>query len=674
MNTSKKIFKYNLIAFIIISGLVIISNRYLLRLHTVMIADAINGSLPIITFISDSLKHFSLPAWNPMLYYGYPEYSQLGCPNMWYPIVFMLSILIKSPIEIVHLSYVIHKILAGYFMYSFVTYLITKKTDKRNTNCINFFISLICGIFYSYAGFFISNAQHDIILISATWLPLILERLLRFVEKNTLKNFFITIWALSMALLGGYPGLFIIFFLLTFFIIVFEISLKYNFDDQNKIKNILLILKKSILDYISLGIGTIILSAVSVIPFIANMSSITRGSLDRAMIFVNQLTPIALLSMIVPDSNKYMPIIDPSMVSCYTGILIIFLIPVMLKLYNKRVNFYLSISLLSIIMCFGNTTVLYSLSLKLIPPLGYQRFPSLWRIPFSAFLIAASGILMSNIVQNTEYYKKLFENYLKYILLSLFFAIICYALIFDGAFVKTKISYDILNGLIITLILLILYFKALINFKKLSAKILIFFLVIFEVVSFNHSQMYYTVATNKADDVAYICNGVKNRQSNPTYNSNVYLDNRYEAEHIPLYSNREIIFNNKLDEEGYSPYIINGSYNVNSYYYRYKLLQNPIFFLTNNTVGESNSNAVMEDTDLESNVIFTNNTNGKLNDYYNNDTSVKKVINTYNQNDVKKVSGKETDIAVNFGNIQKDKSKLYAIYFENNISKLKNRI
>lgn len=667
MNTSKKSLKYNLIAFIIISGLVIISNHSLLRFHSVMLADAINGSLPIITFISDSLKHFSLPAWNPMLYYGYPEYSQLGCPNMWYPIVFILSVFIKNTMEIVQLSYVIHRILAGYFMYSFVKYLIVKKTDKKDINHINFFISLICGIFYSYAGFFISNAQHDIILISATWLPFILERLLKFIKKCTFKNFFITIWALSMTLLGGYPGLFIIFFLLIFLILVFEISLKYNFDDSNRIKNIFIILKKSILDYIALGIGTVILSSVSVIPFVFNMSAITRGALDKSTIFVNQLTPIAFLSMIVPNSNKYMPIIDPSMVSCYTGILIIFLIPVMMKLCNKRVNFYLSISLLSIIMCFGNTTILYNLSLKFMPPLGYQRFPSLWRIPFSVFLIASSGILISNIVQNTEYYKKLFEDYIKYILLALLFVVICYSLIFDGAFVKTKISYDILNNLIITLILVILYFKALTNLRKVSARVLILFLVVFEVVSFNNSQIYYTVADNKADDIAYINNGVKNRYSNPTYNSNTYLDNRYEAERIPFYSNREIIFNNKLDEEGYSPYIMKDSYTINSYYYRYKLLQDPIFFLTNNTVSKGNSDAVMKNADLPDNVIFTDNTSNKIENYTNNN-SVKNVVTKYNQNDIKKVNNKETDIAIDFGNHKKDKSKLYAIYFENNVS------
>ncbi|URZ07204.1 YfhO family protein [Clostridium felsineum] len=671
MTTNKKWLKYNLMAFISISILMLISNYQILRFHIVMIADAVNGSLPIITFISDSIRHFSLPLWNPMLYYGYPEYSQLGCPNMWYPIVFLLSIFVKNSMQIVNLSYVIHRILAGYFMYSFVKYLIVEKNLKKSKDGAAFIISLICGIFYAYSGFFISNAQHDIILISATWLPFILKYLIKFITKSTFKNFFICIFSLSMALLAGYPGLFIIFFLLIFLIIVFEVTSKYDFNDSIKSKLIIPILKESILKYIYLGIGTVILSSVCVIPFVTNMSGITRGTLDNSTIYVNQLTPVGFLSMLVPNSNKYMPIIDPSMVSCYTGILIIFLIPIMLKLCSKRVTLYLSLSLLSIIMCFGNTTILYGISLKLIPPLSLQRFPTLWRISFSVFLIASAGICMSNIAQSTERYKKIFSSYLKYIILGLFFAVVSYTFFFEGTFIKTKIGYDILNGLIITLILAILYSKLLSNFEKISSRIIVLCLVIFEVLSFNYSQLYYTIASNKLSDVTYISDGVKNRYDLPSYTSNTYLDNRYEAERSPYYSNREIIFNKKLDEEGYSPYIMKDSYNVNSYYYRYKLLQNPIFFLTNNTVSKEYSNTVMKDADLDNNVIFTDTTSGNTKNYSNTSASVKKVIHVYNENEIQRKNDKQTNISINFANTKRDKSKLYALYFENNISNSK---
>lgn len=677
MNEQKKWVKYNVFAVVVITILVCISNYPLLRFRAVMISDAVNGSLPIISFISDSLKHFSLPLWNPMLYYGYPEYSQLGCPNMWYPVVFLLSVFAKNMVQIINLNYIIHRILAGYFMYSFVKYLIIEKNKEsrqnKENNCISiiFFISLVCGVFYSYSGFFISNAQHDIILISAVWLPFILKYITKYLRYKKFIDFFFTIFGLSMTLIGGYPGLFIIYFVILFFLIVFEINAKIYSKKVLMIKNILLILKESILSYMFIGIGTILLSAVSVIPFISNMSGITRGSLADTTIFVNQLSPIAILSMFVPSACNFIPLIDPSMISCYTGLLIIFLVPFIVKSNDKISKFYAIISLISVLMCFGDNTILYKLSLKIMPLLRFQRFPSLWRIPFSAFLIAASGIILFEISKNIEEYKKSCRSYMKYIFMGIFICIACYSLILDGGSFKDKVSYNVLNGIVITLILFILYGKLIENIHKFSSKIFILFIVVFETISFNNNMFYGTVAGGNQADINYITSGAENRKSTASYENNTNLSNKYVAERIPFYSNREIIYSKSLDEEGYSPYIMKDSYDVNSYYYRYKLLEKPVFFLTDNTVSKSKSDEVMKNADLSNDIIFTDKTSDNVSDVANSTVSVKSVIRTINSNDVKTANNSEVDINANLGVYRGNKDSLYALYFENDASDIK---
>ena len=170
--------------------------------------DAMDIYLPWKNFIGESINNGMLPLWNPFMNSGF---AQMGDPNTWYPVSWVLSVLGKYNIYAIHFEYLLHLYIAGIGFYK-VTQLYSMSRATR----------IIVAAAYMLSGFLIGNAQHTGWIISAAWFPFIYYYFVQLYRKpgyiDALKLGFCSFMMFS----GGYPGIFIVAFYTIFVFFIYE--------------------------------------------------------------------------------------------------------------------------------------------------------------------------------------------------------------------------------------------------------------------------------------------------------------------------------------------------------------------------------------------------------------------------------------------------------------------
>ncbi|MDP8921390.1 MAG: YfhO family protein [Chloroflexota bacterium] len=116
---------------------------------------------PIGRWVAEQLHAGNLPLWIPLIFGGYPVFAD-GEPGLLYPLNLLL-LPILPPAASMTVMRALHLFLAGTFMLAFL-----------RVHGVGRWGALVGGLVFGYGSFFIAQIQHENVVRSATWLPLIL--------------------------------------------------------------------------------------------------------------------------------------------------------------------------------------------------------------------------------------------------------------------------------------------------------------------------------------------------------------------------------------------------------------------------------------------------------------------------------------------------------------------
>jgi hypothetical protein len=568
IQSKKKIYMYIALMYVII---VFIANWSLLLGKNTMKWDIANGHYPYMIFMGDALKNGQLPLWNPMIQYGTPQYAIAGMP-VWYPISLILAIIGYSP-YMMGIEYSIHMILAGFGMF-----LLIKDYSKSDEKYLG---AILSGIIYMFSTVFISNAEHIMIIISATWIPYIMLNIKDYIINGSIKKLFLSGGYAALIILGGYPEIFAGTFLCLIPYIFIE---NYKIRENEKLITIIL---ESIKVFLKLCLSTILGGSITLIPFIHSMLYITRGI--NSNIPVAQVSITALITSILPGTSKALPLKgDISMIYSYAGILTVITFFVILYIKNKEFKSYLYIALFAFIMSQGTSFILYELFHKFVPLFGSFRFPSTWRCLVVAFLLIPCSIVWNDIDKD-----EIINKLIKIItILGCCLILVGFIVVLVSGFLKDKdiIEKTIYLGYVIGIasLLVFMYIPIMTNIKnekKASYRIQIILICacIIEVLIFQYFEFPVTVAGFKhgKHDPQYILS-MKNKYKERIKNYD-FKDSKI-TNTVESYNNADIILNHEIDENGYMSFILNKTQIYQSSANRLIMTQNPIVYFTNNVV------------------------------------------------------------------------------------------
>ena len=366
---------------------------------SVMKWDTIDIYLPWKNFVGEAITNANLPLWNPFLNSGFP---QMGDPNTWYPVSWIIALLKRYDIYAVQIEYLFHLYIAGIGMYK-----VTRHYTMSRPS------GIILASSYMLCGFFISNAQHIGWIISAAWFPFIY---FYFVQLKSKPGWLVSIklgFCFFMMLSGGYPGIFISsFYLFLVFSIYFFIQFLSR-KDFITLKQWLIFLTVSAFVFL-------LLSAVVIVSSLDLTAHISRGKglpFDNSHwgILTGSLTPKALITFVFPYpasiNNQGFWGSDFSIINCYMGI-----IPLLLMIFVSfqkstafKVRVFVIIGVLFLLTAFAEIIPFRKWLYMFLPFMDLFRFSALFRLFAIFFFLLAAGLGLDSLLKNEDARKKFFR-------------------------------------------------------------------------------------------------------------------------------------------------------------------------------------------------------------------------------------------------------------------------
>lgn len=364
--------------------------------------DIVDYNYPFRYFIGECLQHGKLPLWNPYQNLGYPIHADPSS-GAWYPIVWIIGYISGYTLYTLGIELVFHIFLAGIGFYTL------SKTLKLVDNT-----AFVAGFSYMLCGIFIGNAQHLSFVISACWLPFVLNYYFKMVEGSGYINSLKASLFLYLMITGGYPAFTIILFylllvLFCYFTITYVVA-------KEKAKLVLLLKQ-----HLFVLITTLLLSSVMLISIYEVLPFITRtNQFAFSNALIGPFSPQSTISFLLPYASIKDPeffATDPSMTNAYFGI-ILFLFFLCALFIKKPAQYKIlfGFAFFSLLAAFGAYLPVRTFLFDYIPMMNLFRIPSVFRLfVIVGFLsIAAFGFDLFD--------KQEFEKQKKYLLrLSVFF-------------------------------------------------------------------------------------------------------------------------------------------------------------------------------------------------------------------------------------------------------------
>jgi hypothetical protein len=321
---------------------------------------------------TEAVSRGSLPMWMPFQSMGYPLLLNLQTA-VFYPPMWLFPLLgIPYTLPAAVTLQCLHILAGALGMYALVRALLRSRRE-----------ALLAAFCFQLFGGFYSNAEHVDIVRAFAFTPWLFWACLpppasekrRFPRRILLAP--LVVFALAV---GGYPGnLLAALFLLAVFV-VFVLAAR-------RLARPALLWAAAVGGSAVLGIG---MAAIHLAPAWIYREEILRHHnaprLFRASLGVPHLPGLVL-------ENRGMPI-DVSMTSTWVGFAVLAGICFLARASWKRLWPYAALALLAAAMTAGNTLPLHPLVRRLLPPLGYSRFPSSDYRGFLAMLLillAAAG-------------------------------------------------------------------------------------------------------------------------------------------------------------------------------------------------------------------------------------------------------------------------------------------
>lgn len=508
----------------------------------VMKWDVMDFYYPLSMLSADMLQNGKLPLWTASLWFGSPTYAMLVGPY-WYPTTFFFEITTGYSLLSVALEYCIHLVIACYGAYL----LIKEYIFNDDITIEKYVIAIIMGAFYGYSGLFVSCAEHLAIIISAAWLPYILLYVKKYCENKKMFYLLLASMFMGLSILGGYPEI---------WVATFIILIPYFVVNIGKYDRWYISIIRAARGYILFGIGTAMMAAIAVIPFLCVSRYVDRlGSSANIYSYNMEM----FLSAIIPSFTQYATELDVpmdvSMISSYIGLITIVILEyaLVLKLKNKWIC--IACGIFSVLMMLGNNAFLHPIFYKYFPLFKSLRFPSLWRCVLTVFVLILVAEALVVILSEKEK------------LIVFIKILVCNCVIFGGVSLITRVyyfvklddylksfSYDLVCDAI-CLFLYALVFVIIYKFRNKYSIINMLLVLSAFVEIFYMQQKLYPVTATVYDQQSDLLNGVypeiayaKFDMDNSRNHSIDYTDLERTKSGLDSTS---IVMNHTLDEQGY---------------------------------------------------------------------------------------------------------------------------
>lgn len=392
-NIKQSVWKKNSIVLLIYILFTAVFNFSLLLGKNLMKWDIMDAYYPLCMMSADMLREGRLPLWNAALQFGCPAYMMLGIPY-WYPTTLFFEITTGYSLICVAIEYCIHIVLACFGMF-----LLTKEHLEQKETMKSYLIAAVAGVLYGFSGLFVSNAQHIMIIISATWLPYIFLFIKKYFETGRRLFLMAAALCLGLSILGGYPEIWVASFI---------ILIPYFVMHAREEKNFFVKILKAAGTYIVFGCLTAAAAAISLVPFL--MSSRYMGRLGSG-VTVNSYSVKMTLSAILSHYSEFAKslgeTLDISMISMYAGLLTLVLIGWVFALKLRKKWQYIGMCVFAFLMMLGNNSFLHPIFYKYFPLFKSLRFPSLWRCVLTIFLLLLIAGALEVILEDRKQIKHL---------------------------------------------------------------------------------------------------------------------------------------------------------------------------------------------------------------------------------------------------------------------------
>lgn len=571
--------KNNAIVMFLYLSFIFFNNWSVLFGCNIMKWDIMDSHFPNAVFLSNSLWNGILPLWNPMYNFGVPHYANIGNP-IYYPSTFLLALL-GYPLWAVGVEYCFHVLLACFGMF-----LLTRHFLEVNHKENSILFAFLTGLLYGFSTVFLSNAEHVMIIISATWMPYIFLYVRKYLEEQKIVYLLIAGGVTGLSIQGGYPELWVaLFFTLIPYFLCYE-------KEEKILKRILSAAYK----YLIFAVFSALAGAIILIPFYKVSHLLERMGGGVA---VNSYSLAYVFSTIIPGFWRYIlnyeGVIDVSMISMYMGIVSVVSFPlIVFRKQRKETLFYLGIIVFSFLMMLGNNSFLHPVFYKYFPGFSTLRFPSLWRCVLSIFTL----LLVTEIWSDLFIYKKGRKKFLvlnTVLLVALIIAMIVIST-FDSLQKYTN-DGELFGTLLTSFLFMISYFVIILFYNIMSQRknglkilmILFTCTILGEILWFYNKEAPITIF--RADSLGYFENEelraevdwYYGRDKGRNRDVDYAASNRTNGEGINAI---DIVYKKNLTEYGYTPLKF---MNVEKYKNSYndKVTQgNPEVYLTNNIVSE----------------------------------------------------------------------------------------
>ena len=568
--------------------------------------DMIDCYLPWRYFIGECLQNGKFPFWNPYQNLGYPIHSDPSS-GAWYPIVWLIGYFWGYSIYSIGFEFWIHVFIAAIGTYKLA---ITLKLSNP--------VSFITALCYILCGIFIGNSQHITYVISACWLPFVINYYLKICNEEKYINSFKAAIFLFLMITGGYPAFTIIlFYLLVIFFIYYCIhflKLKNKTDLVKFLARNVLFLILTIL--LSAGI---LLSIYEASPYITRIGQFT---LTKALFC--PFSPQSCISFILPFAtvkNIEFFSTDFSMSNAYFGILmfLFFILGIFIKKpFQFKILFYFG--LFALAASFGNYLPVREFLFNYVPMMNIFRFPSVFRLfTIIGFLFIAAYWLEKFLNNNFDKSRKSLKISL-ITLISLLILFIMTILFYENTAVFSFLQNDLFTFSKTSSLLQHILFQCAIQLVivgvfmfivwkvKERSKFIKYTIVVFAVELIFNAQLNEPYTTYYGEFSAKNSNNhIKKFPSGFPQLPDVKLSdiNSSELYYGPFWKNVNI-FQKKISPEGFNSFVFTGHeyFKEQSPLLFKKTIDNKIVFLCDNVFDEKDIKVFEKDSVYKSNRLF----------------------------------------------------------------------
>lgn len=334
--------------------------------------------VPATSFVGRAIRSGQLPLWTPNTLLGYP----IGLnpqSQAFYPIYAAYDLITALPpfgLRTLEIMEVLHIVAAGVF-----TYALARAIGLGRAS------SMLAGLVFALGGQLPMQAEHETIVATEAWIPLLLLLTIRLLEKRTLAFMGALALAFGMAVLAGFPQTIMWIGYFLFLFLVWQSVPLLRLRQYGTVLRDVLRLGFSLM----LGAG---IAAITLLP--ATQLALNSVRAGKAVSFsANGLLSGAPLTLVLPkifQSNvlpAVLPAGDPTLTQIYLGILplILLLVAIFTLPAGRHAHFFRLVAIVGFIGSFGTLFPLYK-------PFELLPFATRFRDAYTLLPFAVLGAAM----------------------------------------------------------------------------------------------------------------------------------------------------------------------------------------------------------------------------------------------------------------------------------------